>query len=87
MWYDEKMGEDKDIVETIKEEVGEAAKAVVADVKSIAHELADAITEVSAEICSDHVRAVTPTGDSGKTTPPATVEDDKARVSADKHRT
>jgi hypothetical protein len=78
MWYDHKMGEDDNIVETIKEEVGEAAKAVVADVKSIAHELADAITEVSAEICGDHARAVAPTGDSGKATPPATVEDDKA---------
>lgn len=42
-----KMGDhgDDDIVEAIKEEVTDAAKAVVADVKAIAHEVADAIAE------------------------------------------
>jgi hypothetical protein len=44
------MGDDDNIVETIKEEVTEAAKAVVAEVKSIAHEVADAIAEGKAEI-------------------------------------
>lgn len=36
---------DEDIVEAIKDEVTDAAKAVVADVKAIAHEVADAIAE------------------------------------------
>ena len=42
-----KMGDDAadDIVEAIKEEVIEAAKAIVADVKAIAHEVADTIAE------------------------------------------
>ena len=39
------MSGDENIVETIKEEVTEAAKAVVAEGKSIAHEVADAIAE------------------------------------------
>lgn len=39
------MGDEDNIVETVAEEAAEAAKAVVADVKAIAAELADAVAE------------------------------------------
>ena len=39
------MGDEDDIVGAIAEEAAEAAKAIVADVKAIAAELADAVTE------------------------------------------
>jgi hypothetical protein len=39
------MGDEENIVETVAEEAAEAAKAVVADVKAIAAELADAVAE------------------------------------------
>lgn len=68
------MGDDDDIVETIKEEVTEAAKAVVAEVKSIAHEVADAIAEGKAELCGDGP-AAPPTGDTVKPDPPAADKD------------
>lgn len=68
------MGDDKDIVETIKEEVTEAAKAVVAEVKSIAHEVADAIAEGKAELCGDEPDAA-PAGDTVQPTQPATGKD------------
>lgn len=68
------MGDDDDIVETIKEEVTEAAKAVVAEVKSIAHEVADAIAEGKAELCGDEP-AAPPTGDTVKPDPPAADKD------------
>lgn len=41
----------KNILEAIEEEAAEAAKAVVADVKSIAAEVAGAIAECKAELC------------------------------------
>ena len=69
------MGDDDDIVETIKEEVTEAAKAVVAEVKSIAHEVADAIAEGKAELCGDEPAAAPPTGDTVKPDPPAADKD------------
>lgn len=59
------MSGDENIVETIKEEVTEAAKAVVAEVKSIAHEVADAIAEGKAELCGDEP-AAPPPGDTDK---------------------
>ena len=43
---------DESIVETIKEEIAEAAKAVVAEVKSIATEVTDAI-ESTAALCDE----------------------------------
>ena len=65
------MGNDDDIVETIKEEVADAAKAVVADVKAIAHEVADAIAE---GVCGEHVQHIRPPDDD---------DDSKAKPSAD----
>jgi len=41
---------DESIVETIKEEIAEAAKAVIAEVKSIATEVTDAV-ESAAALC------------------------------------
>jgi len=67
------MGDDENIVETIKEEVTEAAKAVVAEVKSIAHEVADAIAEGKAELCGDEPAAP----------PPDTVKPDPAAAGKD----
>lgn len=64
------MSDDENIVETIKEEVTEAAKAIVAEVKSIAHEVADAIAEGKAELCGDEP-AAPPPGDTVKPAPPA----------------
>ncbi len=64
------MGDDDNIVETIKEEVTEAAKAVVAEVKSIAHEVADAIAEGKAEICGEDTPP-TPPHDDAEAKPPA----------------
>lgn len=72
------MGEEDDIVETIKDEIAEAAKAVVADVKSIAHEVADAIAESKAELCGDDTRAAPPPGDDAKAASPAIVKDEGA---------
>jgi hypothetical protein len=43
---------DESIVETIKEEITEAAKAVVAEVKSIATEVTDAV-ESTAALCDE----------------------------------
>ena len=43
---------DESIIETIKEEIAEAAKAVVAEVKSIATEVADAV-ESTAALCDE----------------------------------
>ena len=43
---------DESIVETIKEEIAEAAKAVVAEVKSIATEVTDAV-EGTAALCDE----------------------------------
>lgn len=73
------MGDDDNIVETIKEEVTEAAKAVVAEVKSIAHEVADAIAEGKAELCGDEPAAVPPPGDNVKPTQPATGKEGEAQ--------
>ena len=43
---------DESIVETIKEEIAEAAKAVIAEVKSIATEVTDAV-ESTAALCDE----------------------------------
>lgn len=43
------MGDEKSIVETIKEEVADAAKAVVAEVKAVAAEVAEAVVEGTAD--------------------------------------
>ena len=43
---------DESIIETIKEEIAEAAKAVVAEVKSIATEVTDAV-ESAAALCDE----------------------------------
>lgn len=43
------MGNEDSIVETIEEEATEAAKAVVADIKAIAAELADAVAEAASK--------------------------------------
>jgi hypothetical protein len=66
------MGDDDDIVETIKEEVAEAAKAVVADVKSIAAEVAEAIAEGKAELCGEDAHPAPPPRDAAKATSPPT---------------
>lgn len=42
------MGDEKSIVETITEDLAEAAKAVVAEVKSIAAEVTDAVENAAA---------------------------------------
>jgi hypothetical protein len=72
------MGDDENIVETIKEEVTEAAKAVVAEVKSIAHEVADAIAEGKAELCGDDAPPAPP-HDGAEATPPAASKDSGER--------
>lgn len=73
------MGDDDDsIIETIKEEVAEAAKAVVAEVKSIAHEVADVIAEGKAELCGEDAHPVPPPGDAARTAPPPAGKDDDA---------
>lgn len=46
------MGEEESIVETIKDEIVEAAKAVVAEIKSIATEVTDAV-ESTATLCEE----------------------------------
>ena len=72
------MGDDDDsIIETIKEEVAEAAKAVVAEVKSIAHEVADVIAEGKAELCGEDA-PTTPPGDAVRKIPPPPGSDDDA---------
>ena len=43
---------DENIVETIKEEIAEAAKAVVAEIKSLATEVTDAV-ESTATLCDE----------------------------------
>ena len=43
---------DENIVETIKEEIAEAAKAVVAEIKSLATEVTDAV-ESAADLCEE----------------------------------
>lgn len=62
------MGDEKTIVETITEDIAEAAKAVVAEVKSIAAEVTEAVE--SAAACDE---AVAPKDDAspveGGTTP------------------
>lgn len=63
------MGDEDDIVETIRQEVAEAAKAVVADVKSIAHEVADAI----AETVGEHPQHIRPASDD-KSAPSGTTD-------------
>lgn len=67
--YGIRMGDDDNIIETIKEEVSDVAKAVVAEVKSIAHEVADAIAEGKAEICGDDAQPVPPPDDVKKEQP------------------
>ena len=69
--------DDHNIVETIKEEVAEAAKAVAADVKSIAHDIADAITEGKAELCGEDTHPAPPT-DAVKAVLPTAAEEDNA---------
>ena len=69
------MGNDDEIVETIKEEVAEAAKAVVAEVKSIAHDVADAIAEGKAGLCGDDAHAVPPPDEAAKAATPAKDDD------------
>jgi len=54
------MGNDEPLVETIKEEVADAAKAVVADVKAIVHEVADVISET---VCGEHPQHIHPPDD------------------------
>lgn len=55
------MGDDgKHFIEAIEEEAAEAAKAVVADVKSIAADVADAIAECKAELCGPSPSDPTP---------------------------
>ena len=46
------MGDEESIVETIKDEIAEAAKAVVAEIKSIATEVTDAV-ESTATLCDE----------------------------------
>lgn len=43
---------DENIVDTIKEEIAEAAKAVVAEIKSLATEVTDAV-ESAADLCDE----------------------------------
>ena len=47
---------DESIVETITEEIAEAAKAVVAEVKSLATEVTDAV-ESAATLCDEETAA------------------------------
>ena len=46
------MGDEESIVETIKDEIAEAARAVLAEVKSIATEVTDAV-ECTATLCDE----------------------------------
>ena len=46
------MADEESIVETIKDEIVEAAKAVVAEIKSIATEVTDAV-ESTATLCDE----------------------------------
>ncbi len=46
------MADEESIVETIKDEIAEAAKAVVAEIKSIATEVTDAV-ESTATLCDE----------------------------------
>ncbi|MBI5321974.1 hypothetical protein [Bradyrhizobium sp.] len=74
------MGDDDDdnIIETIKEEVADAAKAVVAEVKSIAHEVADVIAEGKAELCGEDEHPAAAPGEAAKATPTPPGSDDDA---------
>ena len=54
------MGEEENIVETIAEEVAEAAEAIVADVKAIAAELTDAVAGIATTPLSVAVPVDTP---------------------------
>ena len=47
---------DESIVETIKEEIAEVAKAVVAEVKSLAAEVTEAV-ECAATVCDEEATA------------------------------
>ena len=58
---------DESIVETIKEEIAEAAKAIVAEVKSIATEVTDAV-ESTAALCDEESA---PRDESATTSEPA----------------
>ncbi len=69
-----KMGDDDDdIVEAIKEEVIETAKAVVADVKAIAHEVVEAIAEGTGH---EHAHLFQPPGHDGSNAAPGAEEGD-----------
>ena len=46
------MGDEKSIVETITEDLAEAAKAVLAEIKSVATEVTEAV-ESTAALCED----------------------------------
>jgi hypothetical protein len=46
------MADEESIVETIKDEIAEAAKAVIAEIKSIATEVTDAV-ESTATLCDE----------------------------------
>ncbi len=46
------MGDEKSIVETITEDLAEAAKAVVAEIKSVATEVTEAV-ESTAALCEE----------------------------------
>ena len=58
------MGDEKSIVETITEDLAEAAKAVVAEVKSIAAEVTDAVE--SAATCDEGAKDDASPAEGGK---------------------
>jgi hypothetical protein len=64
---------DENIVETIAEEIAEAAKAVVAEIKSLATEVTDAV-ESTATLCDEENA---PAKD-GSAAPAEPAKDDKA---------
>jgi hypothetical protein len=59
------MGDEKSIVETITEDLAEAAKAVLAEIKSVATEVTDAV-ESTAALCDEEAAPKDDTPEPGK---------------------
>ena len=59
------MGDEKSIVDTITEDLAEAAKAVLAEIKSVATEVTEAV-ESTAALCDEEAPPKEGTSESGK---------------------
>jgi hypothetical protein len=59
------MGDEKSIVETITEDIAEAAKAVLAEIKSVATEMTEAV-ESTAALCDEEAAPKDGTAETGK---------------------